>query len=71
MVVTEDTIRDAEMFNKQRSDKGLNPIILESVSLLKEEKSAINFYSEDKEKISSCNYRIRVLGTLHQTPQVN
>ncbi|XP_050438514.1 bifunctional coenzyme A synthase-like [Adelges cooleyi] len=69
IVVSEETTKGGEMINENRINVGLKPLDIIPVPLLKENKTLIDCCEEEENKISSSNYRMRMLGTLIKPPQ--
>lgn len=71
ITLSEETLKGGELINSKRLNAGLQPLDILPVSLLEENESAIDRCDEEEHKISSSNYRMRLLGTLLKQPQVN
>jgi len=68
IVVSEETIKGGESINEKRISNGLKPLVILPLPLLKEHKLNIDFCEEEDDKISSSNYRMRLLGSLLKPP---
>lgn len=68
IVLSEETLKGGELINDKRKSFGLKPLDIFSVKLIEEDN-----ISDDVEerKVSSSNYRIKLLGTLIKPPKVN
>jgi len=71
IILSEETINGGKLINDKRISAGLLPLDILPVPLLEEEKSTIDCCEEEEHKISSSNYRMRLLGTLLKTPEPN
>jgi len=71
IILSEETINGGKLINDKRISAGLLPLDILPVPLLEEDKSTIDCCEEEEHKISSSNYRMRLLGTLLKTPEVN
>lgn len=72
IILSEETVRGGELINDKRIDAGLEPLHILPVALLKEDRITKNLYcTEEEEKISSSNFRMRLLGTLLKPIKVN
>lgn len=70
IVLSEETIKGGELINDKRKSAGLQPLDILPVPLLEEDKLINDYCAEEEKKISSSNYRMRLLGTLLKPPQV-
>lgn len=71
IILSEETVQGGELINDKRIKAGLKPLHILPVALLKEDKMLNTLYcKEEEEKISSSNYRMRLLGTLLKPVQV-
>ncbi|XP_015364450.1 PREDICTED: bifunctional coenzyme A synthase-like [Diuraphis noxia] len=71
IILSEETVKGGELINEKRVQAGLRPLDILPVPLLEEDKSTSDCCEEEEEKISSSNYRMRLLGTLLKPPQPN
>lgn len=71
IILSEETKIGGELINDKRISAGLKPLDTLVVPLFKEDKSLIDFCDEEEEKISSSNYRMRLLGTYIKLPKVS
>jgi len=71
IILSEETVKGGKLINEKRIQAGLRPLDILSVPLLEEDKSTSDCCEEEEQKISSSNYRMRLLGTLLKPPQVN
>jgi len=71
IILSEETMKGGELINEKRIQIGLRPLDIIPVPLLEEDKSTSDCCEEEEQKISSSNYRMRLLGTLLKPPQVN
>jgi len=71
ITLSEETLKGGELINNKRVSAGLQPLDMLPVPLLEENKSIIDRCDEEEHKISSSNYRMRLLGTLLKPPHVN
>lgn len=71
IILSEETVKGGELINEKRVQAGLRPLDILPVPLLEEDKSTSDCCEEEEQKISSSNYRMRLLGTLLKPPQVN
>ncbi|VVC34566.1 Hypothetical protein CINCED_3A007033 [Cinara cedri] len=72
IILSDETLHGGELINNKRTKNGLKPLHILPVALLKEDKISNNLYcKEEEEKISSSNYRMRLLGTLLKPIQIN
>lgn len=70
IILSEETAKGGELINDKRIIAGLQPLDTLLVPLLKEDKLLIDSCEEEEEKISSSNYRMRLLGTNIKPPKV-
>ncbi|XP_050530364.1 bifunctional coenzyme A synthase-like [Daktulosphaira vitifoliae] len=71
IVVSQETSKGGDMINNKRVDAGLQPLDILPIPLLVEDKTLFNCCEEEENKISSSNYRMRLLGTLIRPPKLN
>lgn len=71
IILSEETMKGGELINDKRISAGLKPLDTLLVPLLKEDISLIDFCDEEEKKISSSNYRMRLLGTYIKPPKVS
>jgi len=71
IILSEETVKGGELINEKRIQNKLEPLDIIPVPLLEEDKSTSDCCEEEEQKISSSNYRMRLLGTLLKPPQVN
>lgn len=71
IVLSEETMKGGELINEKRLCAGLQALEILPLPLLEEKKSSIDCCQEEENKISSSNYRMRLLGTVLKSPQVN
>lgn len=71
IVLSEETLKGGELINDKRISSALKPLDISPIPLLEEDESSDEFCEEEEKKISSSNYRMRLLGTLLKSPQVN
>lgn len=70
IILSEETIKGGELINDKRKTAGLKPLDILPIPLLEEHKFINDCCAEEEKKISSSNYRMRLLGTLLKPPQV-
>lgn len=70
IILSEETVKGGELINEKRVGAGLQPLDTLIVPLLEEDKSTMDSCDEEEHKVSSSNYRMRLLGTLLKPPQV-
>lgn len=70
IILSEETIKGGKLINDKRISAGFQPLDILPVPLLEEEKLSYDCCDEEEQKISSSNYRMRLLGTLLKPPQV-
>lgn len=70
IILSEETLTGGELINDKRISTGLKPMDIFTVPLLEEDKLMKDCCDEEEKKISSSNYRMRLLGTLLKPPQV-
>lgn len=70
IVLSEETIKGGELINEKRMIAGLQPLNILPVPLLEENKLTVDICEEEEQKISSSNYRMRLLGSLIRPPKV-
>lgn len=71
IVLSEETVKGGELINEKRISAGLQPLNTLPVPLLEENKLTVDVCEEEEQKISSSNYRMRLLGSLIKPPEVN
>jgi len=71
IILSEETVTSGTLINDKRNINGLKSLVTLSVPLLKEQKLNIDYCYEEDDKFSSTNYRMRLLGTLLKSPEVN
>ncbi|KAL1137624.1 hypothetical protein AAG570_009320 [Ranatra chinensis] len=65
LIVSSETLRGGSKVNELRLKNNLNPLVIHSVELLND----IRLDDEEEDKISSSNYRLRLLGTRIREPE--
>lgn len=70
IILSEETINGGKLINDKRKSAGLEPLDILPIPLLEEDKLIEDCCAEEEKKISSSNYRMRLLGTLLKPPQV-
>lgn len=70
IILSEETRKGGELINDKRVSAGLQPLDTLTVPLVEEDKSTFDSCDEEEHKVSSSNYRMRLLGTLLKPPQV-
>lgn len=63
-------MKGGELINDKRKNAGLQPLDILPIPLLEDGKLIQDCCEEEEKKISSSNYRMRLLGTLIKQPQV-
>lgn len=71
IILSEETVKGGKLINDKRISSGLQSLKILPVPLLEEDKSTIDCCEDEEQKISSSNYRMRLLGTLLKPSQVN
>lgn len=71
IILSEETMEGGKLINERRVSAGLQPLEILPLPLLEEKKSTVDCCQEEENKISSSNYRMRLLGTVLKPPQVN
>lgn len=71
IVLSEETLKGGELINDKRISFGFNPLDICSVKLIEGDNISSEYYDVEERKISSSNYRIKLLGTLIKSPKVN
>lgn len=70
IILSEETLKGGQLINDKRVSAGLQPLDTLTVPLLEEDKSTMDNCDEEEHKVSSSNYRMRLLGTLLKPPKV-
>lgn len=69
IILSEETLNGGVLINNKRISHGLKPLDIFPITLI-EDDIVPSEYCEER-KVSSSNYRMRLLGTLLKPPQVN